>query len=99
MVVFEDSSPRSVDSERRELRVRRIITYGTFDLFRIGHLNLLEHLRALGDHLTVAVSTDQFNRIKDKACSMPFEDRARIIAALRCVDRVIPEEKLGAESR
>lgn len=79
--------------------MRRIITYGTFDLFRIGHLNLLEHLRALGDHLTVAVSTDQFNRIKDKACSMPFEDRARIIAALRCVDRVIPEEKLGAESR
>jgi glycerol-3-phosphate cytidylyltransferase len=72
--------------------MRRIITYGTFDLFHIGHLNLLERLRAFGDHLTVAVSTDEFNRIKNKGCSMPFADRARIVSALRCVDRVIPEE-------
>lgn len=72
--------------------MRRVITYGTFDLFHIGHLNLLERLRAMGDHLTVGVSTDEFNRIKRKGCSMPFADRARIVGALRCVDRVIAEE-------
>jgi len=72
--------------------MKRVITYGTFDLFHIGHLNLLERLRAMGDHLTVAVSTDEFNRTKNKVCSMSYVDRARIVAALRCVDRVIPEE-------
>jgi len=72
--------------------MRRVITYGTFDLFHIGHLNLLERLRAMGDHLTVAVSTDEFNRVKNKLCSMPYEDRARIVGALRCVDLVIPEQ-------
>jgi len=71
--------------------VKRVITYGTYDLFHIGHLNLLERLRALGDHLTVAVSTDEFNRVKNKICSMPYADRARIVGALRCVDQVIPE--------
>jgi glycerol-3-phosphate cytidylyltransferase len=71
--------------------MRRVITYGTFDLFHIGHLNLLERLRALGDHLTVAVSTDEFNSIKNKVCSMPYDERARIVGALRCVDQVIPE--------
>ena len=71
---------------------RRVITYGTFDLFHVGHLNLFERLRAMGDHLTVAVSTDKFNCTKRKLCSMPYADRARIVAALRCADRVIPEE-------
>lgn len=69
----------------------KVITYGTFDLFHVGHLNLLERLRELGDHLTVAVSTDEFNQLKSKKCTMPFEDRARIVSALRCVDEVIPE--------
>lgn len=72
--------------------MKRVITYGTFDLFHIGHLNLLERLRALGDHLTVAVSTDEFNRTKSKVCSMSYAERARIIAGLRCVDRVIAEQ-------
>jgi glycerol-3-phosphate cytidylyltransferase len=72
--------------------VKRVITYGTFDLFHIGHLNLLERLRNLGDHLTVAVSTDEFNLRKEKVCSMSFADRARIVGALRCVDAVIAEE-------
>jgi glycerol-3-phosphate cytidylyltransferase len=72
--------------------MKRIITYGTFDLFHVGHLNLLERLRALGDHLTVGVSTDAFNDIKSKQCVVSYEERARIIAALRCVDAVIPEE-------
>jgi glycerol-3-phosphate cytidylyltransferase len=74
-----------------DLGMKKVITYGTFDLFHVGHLNLLERLRALGDHLTVAVSTDEFNGIKNKVCSMPFEERARIVGALKCVDQVIPE--------
>ncbi len=72
--------------------MKRVITYGTFDLFHIGHLNLLERLAELGDHLTVAVSTDEFNLGKGKVCSMAYDERSRIVGALRCVDRVISEE-------
>lgn len=71
---------------------RRVLTYGTFDLFHIGHLRLLERLRALGDHLTVAVSTDEFNALKGKSSIMPYADRAALVAACRHVDAVIPEE-------
>ena len=70
----------------------RVLTYGTFDLLHIGHLNLLERLRALGEELFVAVSTDDFNAIKGKKCVVPFEDRLRLVAALRCVTEVLPEE-------
>ena len=70
---------------------RTVLTYGTFDLFHIGHLRLLERLRALGDRLVVGVSTDDFNRQKSKTAIFPYEHRARIVAALRCVDLVIPE--------
>jgi glycerol-3-phosphate cytidylyltransferase len=69
----------------------RILPYGTFDLFHIGHLRLLERLRALGTHLTVGVSTDEFNERKGKMSIIPFEDRAAIVAACRFVDAVIPE--------
>ena len=71
--------------------MRKVITYGTFDLFHLGHLRLLERLRALGDHLTVAVSTDTFNLAKGKRSVVSFDDRVHIVAALRCVDEVIPE--------
>lgn len=71
--------------------MRKIITYGTFDLFHMGHLRLLERLRDLGDHLTVAVSTDEFNALKGKASVVCFAERAHIVGALRCVDEVIPE--------
>lgn len=71
--------------------MRKVITYGTFDLFHMGHLKLLERLRALGDHLTVAVSTDEFNEKKGKRSVVCFEERRHIIAALRCADEVIPE--------
>ncbi len=71
--------------------MRRILTYGTFDLLHIGHLNLLERLRALGDHLSVAVSTDEFNHTKGKKCVVSFEERIRLVSALRCVDHAIPE--------
>jgi glycerol-3-phosphate cytidylyltransferase len=70
---------------------RTVLTYGTFDLFHVGHLNVLERLRALGDRLVVGVSTDEFNREKGKGAIFSFEQRSRIVGALRCVDLVIPE--------
>ncbi len=69
-----------------------VITYGTFDLFHVGHLNLLERLKQLGDILIVGVSTDEFNQAKGKESFISFHDRARIISSLKCVDLVIPEE-------
>lgn len=68
-----------------------VLTYGTFDLFHIGHLKMLERLRAMGDKLIVAVSTDEFNRLKGKTSVYSFEERSQIVAALACVDEVIPE--------
>jgi len=73
----------------------RVLTYGTFDLFHIGHLRLLERLRDLGDHLTVAVSTDEFNALKGKTSLVPYADRAALVAACRFVDAVIPESTWG----
>lgn len=71
---------------------RTVLTYGTFDLFHIGHLKILERARALGDRLVVGVSTDVFNATKGKKSVIPYEHRRDIVAALRCVDLVIPEE-------
>lgn len=70
---------------------RTILTYGTFDLFHVGHLNLLRRLKALGDRLIVGVSTDEFNALKGKRTVMPYEHRAQIVGAMRYVDEVIPE--------
>ncbi len=70
----------------------KVITYGTFDLFHIGHLNLLKRARALGDHLTVVISTDEFNwNSKQKKCAVSYEDRAEILKAIKYVDEVLPE--------
>lgn len=73
-----------------------VLTYGTFDLFHIGHLRILQRAKALAGEdgkLIVAVSTDEFNwNSKQKKCTIPYAERAEIVAALRCVDRVIPEE-------
>lgn len=71
--------------------LRRVITYGTFDLLHYGHINLLRRARALGDYLVVAVSTDEFNRIKGKECYFSFEERKQLVEAIRYVDLVIPE--------
>lgn len=68
-----------------------VITYGTFDMFHVGHLRLLKRLRALGDRLIVAVSTDEFNELKGKKTLIPYEQRTEIVEALECVDLVIPE--------
>ena len=71
--------------------MKKVITYGTFDLLHHGHINLLRRARALGDHLTVALSTDEFNISKGKTCFHPYEDRAAVLEAIRYVDAVIPE--------
>ena len=72
--------------------MKTVITYGTFDMFHIGHLKLLQRLAELGDELIVAVSSDEFNAIKNKTVLIPYEQRAEIIRNIRCVDKVISEE-------
>lgn len=70
-----------------------VITYGTFDLFHVGHVNLLRRLRGFGDRLVVGCSTDAFNAIKGKKTVMPYEHRAAILSSIRYVDKVFPEEQ------
>jgi glycerol-3-phosphate cytidylyltransferase len=70
---------------------KTVLTYGTFDMFHIGHLKLLERLSRLGDRLIVAVSSDEFNSIKGKKVMIPYEQRAAIVEAIKYVDMVIPE--------
>lgn len=71
--------------------MKKVITYGTFDLFHIGHLNLLRRLSEMGE-VTVAVSTDEFNQSKGKKSIIPFEQRSEIIKSIRYVHQVVPEE-------
>ncbi|NDY90966.1 glycerol-3-phosphate cytidylyltransferase [Ideonella livida] len=71
--------------------MKKVITYGTFDLLHHGHVNLLQRARALGDHLTVALSTDEFNALKGKRCFHDYGDRRSVLSAIRYVDEVIPE--------
>lgn len=80
-----------------------VITYGTFDLFHIGHLRILERARALGGPdgtLTVVVSSDRFNwEEKHKRCVIPDVQRAAIVCALKCVDKVLLEESWDQKRR
>lgn len=71
--------------------MKKVITYGTFDLLHAGHINLLRRAKALGDYLIVAISTDEFNRLKNKEAYHNFENRKLILEAVRYVDEVIPE--------
>ncbi len=71
---------------------KTVITYGTFDMFHIGHLRLLQRQKELGDRLIVAVSTDEFSEEKNKKLLIPYEQRVEIIANIKCVDEVIAEE-------
>ena len=72
--------------------MKKVITYGTFDLLHWGHINLLKRARELGDYLIVAISTDEFNAIKDKKAYHSFENRKMILESIRYVDKVIPED-------
>lgn len=71
--------------------LKRVITYGTFDLLHYGHINLLRRAKELGDYLIVALSTDDFNKIKGKESYFPYEQRKLLLESIRYVDQVIPE--------
>ncbi len=72
--------------------MKKVITYGTFDLLHYGHVNLLQRAKEFGDYLIVALSTDEFNwQEKQKVCYFNFEERKRLLEAIRYVDLVIPE--------
>ena len=71
--------------------MKRILTYGTFDLLHYGHIRILERAKKLGDYLIVALSTDEFNKLKGKKAYHDYETRKKMLETLRCVDLVIPE--------
>jgi glycerol-3-phosphate cytidylyltransferase len=73
-------------------RMRRVITYGTFDLLHYGHIRLLQRAKEQGDYLVVALSSDEFNAGKGKKSYFTYEDRKRMLEAIRYVDLVIPED-------
>lgn len=72
--------------------MKRVITYGAFDLLHYGHINLLRRAKQHGDYLIVALSTDKFNwNSKQKKCFFDYEKRKHLLEAVRYVDLVIPE--------
>jgi glycerol-3-phosphate cytidylyltransferase len=72
--------------------MKKILTYGTFDLLHRGHINLLKRAKAMGDFLIVGLSTDEFNNLKNKHSFYSYEERKLILEAIRYVDLVIPED-------
>lgn len=72
--------------------MKKVITYGTFDLFHVGHLNILKRAKEYGDYLVVAVSSDAFNEIKGKKAYYSDQDRTEILEAIKFVDEVVLEE-------
>lgn len=75
--------------------MKRVITYGTYDLLHYGHIELLRRAREMGDYLIVALSSDEFNRIKNKKSYYNYEQRKMMLESIRYVDLVIPEEGWG----
>ncbi len=71
--------------------MKKVLTYGTFDLLHYGHINLLKRAKERGDYLVVAISTDEFNAIKGKKSYFPFEVRKYMLEAIKYVDEVIAE--------
>ena len=75
------------------MKMKKVITYGTFDLLHYGHINLLRRAKSLGDYLIVGLSTDEFNnKEKNKECYFDYENRKLLLDAVKYVDLVIPEE-------
>lgn len=75
--------------------MKRVFTSGSFDLFHVGHLNILEKSAALGDELIVGVSTDELiEKYKGMKPIIPYEERARIVASIKCVTKVVKQTKL-----
>ena len=79
--------------------MKTVITYGTFDILHIGHINLLRRARALGDRLVVGLSSDEFNQGKHKSSLLNYENRKVVLESIRWVDDVFPEhnweQKIG----
>lgn len=73
--------------------MKRVLTYGTYDLLHYGHIRLLKRAKELGDYLIVALSTDEFNAIKGKKAYHNYETRKKMLEAIRYVDLVIPENE------
>jgi glycerol-3-phosphate cytidylyltransferase len=80
-------------------QARAVITYGTFDLFHVGHYNLLQAARKLGDYLIVGVSTDEFNIVKGKVAFQQFDCRAAQVIACPFVDTIVPEHNWDQKIR
>ena len=78
-----------------DLQVKKVITYGTFDLIHHGHINILRRAKEYGDYLIVGLSSDEFNELKGKAAYYSFEERKLILEAIKYVDEVIPEHNWG----
>lgn len=71
--------------------MKKVITYGTFDLLHVGHINTLRRAKEMGDYLLVVLSSDEFNALKGKKAYYSYEDRKTILEAIKYVDEVIPE--------
>jgi glycerol-3-phosphate cytidylyltransferase len=80
--------------DKNNLNKKKIVlTYGTFDMFHIGHLNLLKRAKSYGDYLIVGISTDEFNKKKGKNSIIPFNERKKIVESIKYVDKVIEEKE------
>jgi len=79
--------------------MKKVITYGTFDLLHYGHINILKRAKELGDYLIVTLSTNEFNAIKGKECYFSYEQRKKLVEAIRYVDLVIPEDNWDQKIR
>ena len=79
--------------------MKKVITYGTFDLLHRGHINLLKRAREMGDFLVVGLSSDEFNAVKNKKSFYSYEERQLVLEAVRYVDLVIPENNWEQKER
>lgn len=73
--------------------LKKVITYGTFDLLHIGHINILRRAKELGDYLIVAISSDEFNKKKGKKAYYSLGERKEIVKSIKYVDKVIVENE------
>jgi glycerol-3-phosphate cytidylyltransferase len=90
-VSLEEVGNYQQESEASSVSKKTVLTYGTFDLFHVGHVRILKRLRELGDRLIVGVSSDEFNSLKGKNSFYSYEERAEILLANEFVDEVFPE--------
>lgn len=79
--------------------MKKVITYGTFDLLHRGHINLLRRAREKGDFLVVGLSSDDFNALKRKKAFYSYDERKLVLEAIRYVDQVIPEDSWEQKER